>query len=290
MRSKILIILSLSLGFFANSQTLNREKIAGLWKAKAVHISNDVPQKEAVAMMKAAFLGATFDFQSNSVFYIKFGELADERMKELFKLNGENWKVADDRIVIGTEGNGFSTMHLRLKEQGGTTFFLLPMMALEMEKIRDYKLTEPIKVDPPNNSEIKDTPAVSLINRKIEEDEIVPFAVIENPPIAPKCQRKGDTTKQKECLSDFIIKHVNRKFNTGLANETGVQGKMRIEVSFIIDTEGKTINITATGGPDIMNREAVNVIAGLPQLEPGSMDGKPVNVAYTLPITFIVNR
>lgn len=289
MRAKLLIILSLSLGFFANSQTLDRENISGLWKTKAVHISNDVPQKEAVAMMEAAFLGATFNFQGNSIFYMEFGELADERMKELFKLNGENWKVADDRIVIGTEGNGFSTMHLRLKEEGGTTYFLLPMMVLEMEKIRDNKLTEPIKVEPESTSEIKDPPAVSFINRKIKEDEIVPFAVIENPPLAPKCKRKWDTPKQKECLSDYIITHVNRKFNTGLATETGVQGKMRIEVNFVIDTEGKVINITASGGPDIMNREAVNVIASLPQLEPGSIGEQTVNVAYTLPITFHVH-
>lgn len=287
MRSNILTVLILALGFIANSQTLSPEKIAGLWKTKAVHIADDVPEKEAAAMVKAAFLGATFNFQGNSVFYIKFAELADERMKQLFKINGENWRVANDRILIGSEGNGFSTMHISFRKKDGITYFVLPMMILEMEKLEDDKVTSA-----PGRKKIeqlsKEIKQIEVIHKEIPERETVTFALVEEPPLAPKCKTKWKPEKKKECSSEFIMMHVNRKFNTSLASELGIEGMVRISVDFIIDKEGKVVNIMAGGGPEILNQEAIKVMAQLPDFAPGTINGKPVNVSYKMPIMFIV--
>ena len=56
----------------------------------------------------------------------------------------------------------------------------------------------------------------------------------------------------------------------------------------MIDTNGKPINITATGGPEIMNKNAIEVIGLLPNLKPGTKDGKPINVSYKMPLMFQV--
>ena len=82
--------------------------------------------------------------------------------------------------------------------------------------------------------------------------------------------------------------HVNKNFNTELAGDLGISGKIRIEVNFIIDKNGDIINITAEGGPEVMNDNAVEVIASIPTLKPGMKNGEKVNVSYVLPILFQV--
>ncbi len=79
-----------------------------------------------------------------------------------------------------------------------------------------------------------------------------------------------------------------RKFNTDLALETNETGKIKIMITFIIDTDGKPVNIEATGGPEILNKHAIEVVGLLPTLTPANKDGKPVNVSYKLPFTFFV--
>ena len=122
---------------------------------------------------------------------------------------------------------------------------------------------------------------VDIVTREINENDLIHFAVIENPPLAPYC-------KEKKCTSKYIQMHVERNFNSELASEVGISGKIRIMIEFIIDVEGNPINITASGGPEIMNQNAIDVIAVLPKFKPGMKDGKPINVSYNVPLLFQV--
>ncbi|GAB5398922.1 MAG: hypothetical protein Aureis2KO_05070 [Aureisphaera sp.] len=119
--------------------------------------------------------------------------------------------------------------------------------------------------------------AQNLTDKEINERDLIPFAIIENPPIAPGC-------KEKACTSKYIQRHVERKFNTELIGKAGISGKIEIMIEFIIDVEGNPINITASGGPEIINQNAIDVITILPKFKPGMKDGKPVNVSYILPL------
>jgi hypothetical protein len=124
---------------------------------------------------------------------------------------------------------------------------------------------------------------VDVVTREINENDIIPFAIIENPPFAPGCQEKA-------CTSKYIQKHVERKFNSEFVSEDGISKKIRIEIEFIIDAEGKPINITASGGPETLNQSAIGVIAILPKFKPGMKDGKPINVLYKLPLIYQVKE
>ncbi len=53
---------------------------------------------------------------------------------------------------------------------------------------------------------------------EVEEDIEVPFAVIENVPVYPGCE-KGNNAAKKACMSEKISKFVQKKFNTELAGE-----------------------------------------------------------------------
>ncbi len=122
------------------------------------------------------------------------------------------------------------------------------------------------------------------------EEEIadVPFAVIENVPIFPGCEKKTNNADRKACMSEKISKLVNRKFNTELGNDLGLSGINRIFVSFKIDKSGYITNIRSRAPHPRLASEAERVIKLLPKMTPGKQRGKAVGVLYSLPITFKV--
>ena len=65
--------------------------------------------------------------------------------------------------------------------------------------------------------------------------------------------------------------------------ESCIQG--RIKVSFIVKADGSVSNVTITQSLDpAFDEEAVRVVSSSPKWSPGMIDGKPVDVQYTIPI------
>ncbi|WP_299551911.1 energy transducer TonB [Seonamhaeicola sp.] len=126
-----------------------------------------------------------------------------------------------------------------------------------------------------------------VIVEEVEEDIDVPFAVIENVPIFPGCE-KGDNNAKRACMSKKISQFVNKKFNTELASDLGLSGRQRINVIFKIDKTGTVTGIRARAPHPGLEKEAKRVIGLLPKMKPGKQRGKPVNVPYSLPIIFQV--
>jgi len=119
------------------------------------------------------------------------------------------------------------------------------------------------------------------------EDVEVPFAVIENVPIFPGCE-KGNNEKKRKCMSEKIAKFVQRKFNTELAGDLGLTGRQRISVIFKIDKIGVVTGVRARAPHPRLEKEAQRVINLLPKMKPGRQRGKAVIVPYSLPIIFQV--
>jgi periplasmic protein TonB len=127
---------------------------------------------------------------------------------------------------------------------------------------------------------------------EVEEEEIeyVPFAVIENVPIYPGCENSGNNAAKKECMSEKIIKFVQKNFNTELANELGLEGRQRIFVQFKIDKHGNVVNVRARAPHPRLEKEAIKIVKALPKMTPGKQRGKAVGVLYALPILFQVEN
>lgn len=122
---------------------------------------------------------------------------------------------------------------------------------------------------------------------EVEEDIEVPFAVIENVPVYPGCE-KGNNAKKKACMSEKISKFVQKKFNTELAGELGLTGRQRINVIFKIDKNGNITGVRSRAPHPRLEKEAARVINMLPKMKPGKQRGKAVIVPYSLPIVFQV--
>lgn len=126
----------------------------------------------------------------------------------------------------------------------------------------------------------------SITPNKGEETQA--FAVIENVPIYPGCDKLPNNYEQKNCMSTSITKHINENFDTGLANKLNLEGRQEVNLRFTIDKEGKVVKVDAKGFQPNIELEAIRVIKLLPDMKPGTQRGKPVSVMYGLPIIFQV--
>ncbi len=129
---------------------------------------------------------------------------------------------------------------------------------------------------------------ITEIVEEVVEEVIadVPFAVIENVPVYPGCENERGNDAKKKCMSDRVAAFINRRFNTDLANDLGLEGRQRIAVQFKIDRNGKVVEVRARAPHPRLEREAVSVVQSLPDMTPGMQRGKPVGVLYSLPIIF----
>ncbi len=116
------------------------------------------------------------------------------------------------------------------------------------------------------------------------EDVDVPFAVIEDVPIYPGCERVSKS-ERRNCFQDKINKHIRKNFRyPEIAQEMGIQG--RVYVNFIIGKDGSITNVRMRGPDKNLEKEAARIISRLPKMTPGKQRGRPVRVPFSIPITF----
>lgn len=119
-------------------------------------------------------------------------------------------------------------------------------------------------------------------------DENVPFILIEDAPIYRGCE--GLTKeKNKKCFIKSIQKFVISKFNSDLAQDLGLNsGNYKMHAQFVIDKEGNITNVLIKAPHHRLEKEVGKIIHQLPQFTPGMQRKIPVNVKFTLPISFRV--
>lgn len=121
---------------------------------------------------------------------------------------------------------------------------------------------------------------------EVEEEEEyieVPFTAIENVPVFPGCT--GDNEALRKCFQEKMAEHIKNTFKyPESALEMGVHGK--VYVLFKIDTKGNIANIRTRGPDKCLEEEAHRIVSSIPKMVPGKQRGVPVNVPYSLPITF----
>lgn len=117
------------------------------------------------------------------------------------------------------------------------------------------------------------------------QNERIYYTVDEMPVFFPgtcKTQQEGETA-----LLSYIVENMSYP-------QKAVKKKLEgnVFVQFTVSTEGKVgqVNIVRSSGYDILDQEAVRVISSLPDWQPGYQDGKAVNVWYTLPIIFRLDK
>lgn len=154
----------------------------------------------------------------------------------------------------------------------------------EIEIVEDEEEVEETIIE---SSETGKDEIIEVEEVEIEEefdDVDVPFAVIEDVPIFPGCE-KMDKNQLRNCFQEKMNKHILKNFRyPEVAQEMGIQG--RVFVSFIIAKDGRITDIKMRGPDKNLEKEAKRIISLLPQMIPGKQRGRPVRVPFSIPIIF----
>jgi protein TonB len=122
-----------------------------------------------------------------------------------------------------------------------------------------------------------------LISQETEnkEDSIK----IEKVPIYPGC--KGDTNEAlRNCMSAKVQESINKNYRTNVIDGKDLKnGIYKIIISFKFTKKGRAEIIKVTAPNEATKQEAIRVIKKLKRVKPGTVDGKPVGVIYSIPIT-----
>ncbi len=163
-----------------------------------------------------------------------------------------------------------------------------PVAPEVIEMVEDEEEIEETVIESTETDEEEEIVEIEEVEvEEVEEDIEVPFAVIENVPVFPGCEKGNNDTKRK-CMSDKITKFVQKKFNTDIAGDLGLTGRQRISVIFKIDKGGNVTGVRSRAPHPRLQKEAARVINLLPKMKPGKQRGKAVIVPYSLPILFQV--
>ena len=175
---------------------------------------------------------------------------------------------------------------------------------LKEELLNTVKLTEiaivddkDVKEEIKSQDELKETEtAVGKVNEDRGIDDIIQakehkevVVVEEKKPEPPAEDQVFDAVEQnpqfpggETALLKWVASHIRYP---SVAQENGIQG--RVTVQFVVTKTGSIGQVKVVRGKDPdLDKEAVRVVKSLPKFTPGKMNGHPVNVWYTLPITF----
>ena len=149
----------------------------------------------------------------------------------------------------------------------------------KIEIVEDEKEIEETVIESTETNEEE----IVEVEEEFEEVD-VPFAVIEDVPIFPGCE-KVDKSQRRDCFQEQMNKHIRKNFRyPEIAQEMGIQG--RVYVNFIIAKDGQITNIRMRGPDKNLEKEAQRIISKLPSMTPGKQRGRPVRVPFSIPITF----
>jgi len=103
------------------------------------------------------------------------------------------------------------------------------------------------------------------------------FVVVENQPEFPG---------GNEALMKFISENVQYPIE---AQKKGIQGK--VVCNFIVRKDGSITDVNVVRGVDpLLDAEAVRLLQSMPAWKPGTQRGQAVNVRYTLPVVFRLQK
>jgi len=146
-------------------------------------------------------------------------------------------------------------------------------------------------IDTDSSSSNKD---LASIPKKVDSktnDESTVKVKIRKVPVYPGCEKKITELDKKKCLSSKMYKHILRKFNSDVANNSGLKaGIHEVRVSYIIDRAGYATVLNVRGESKELETEAIRVIQSLPKMVPGTINGKRSKTLYNIPIKFNVQN
>ncbi|MBU2526178.1 MAG: energy transducer TonB [Bacteroidetes bacterium] len=154
-----------------------------------------------------------------------------------------------------------------------------------LEVVEDEKEVEETVIQSTEATQQTEIVKVETVEVEEEvEDVSVPFAVIEDVPLFPGCEKVAKD-KRRDCFQEKMNDHIRDNFQyPEIAQEMGIQG--RVYVQFTIAKDGSITDVRMRGPDKNLEKEAARIISKLPKMIPGKQRGKAVKVPFSIPINF----
>ncbi|MDN3491934.1 energy transducer TonB [Winogradskyella bathintestinalis] len=120
-----------------------------------------------------------------------------------------------------------------------------------------------------------------------DEDRVFEYILVEHVPEFIGTANTLSNSEKRAYFSKKISDFVKDNFDLNQGQLT-LKGKQSIQTQFIVDKQGKISDVKIEASHPQLEKEALRVINSLPQFIPGKQRGNNVSVAYTLPITIML--
>lgn len=180
-------------------------------------------------------------------------------------------KGASDKLAEGRDVVVVTKRYLKKREV---------LMSKEVKESNSLKTKEIVKI-----AQKGDFLDVEIIKLK---QGVFSFDSVDEIPSFQSCV--GTSLDKEDCFNYEMQKHIEKTFiYPEKAIKKGIQGD--IEVSFIINKEGKIVDVTTSGEKDqeLLKKEAKRIVSLLPNFNPGKQKGEKSNVSYTFPMSFTLD-
>ena len=101
------------------------------------------------------------------------------------------------------------------------------------------------------------------------------------------CEKAPEFPGGMDAMMKYLYENIKYPAEAEAAGKDG-----RATVQFIVKKDGSigNVEIIRSSGDNSLDTEAIRVIASMPKWNPGTQGGKPVNVKFTLPVVFKVQK
>ena len=171
-----------------------------------------------------------------------------------------------------------------------------------------FTAAPPPPADAPQVAEILDIVDNNeeIVEEKIAESESTTEAisgpvaqvsgpVATGPVVTEEASDEGEIFQVVEQMPEFpggmqaLMAYLSKNIKyPSVAQDNGIQG--RVLVSFVVNKDGSIVEPEIVKGVNpSLDKEALRVIAGMPNWKPGKQRGKEVRVKFTVPVNFRLN-
>lgn len=121
----------------------------------------------------------------------------------------------------------------------------------------------------------------------------VEFIMAQNPPVYTGCEGFKSTSSKNICSNKKLMEHIYKNFDASVSTNSSLEaGNYEITVTFIVDKQGNITNVKTKGSEHApFVKEAIRLINSIPKYSsPGMQNEKVVDIRYTIPIVFTVEK
>ncbi|MFD2565701.1 tetratricopeptide repeat protein [Aquimarina rubra] len=110
-------------------------------------------------------------------------------------------------------------------------------------------------------------------------------------PKPKNCKKLENNEEVKICFNNYFKNFVNTNFDVNVVEYGNLpSGVHRILTKYKVSKTGRIIDVFVLHDDPYIVNEITRVLYAIPTLEPGKVDGEPVEVRYSFPLTFLISE